>query len=346
LRQGLNEAGGGRRSLGERLRWPLLIGGPILLIAVVAFLVLTSGRYQSTDDAYVQASRTPISANVSARVIELDVKDNQHVKKGDVLFRLDPRDFKVAEAQAEAALAAARLQVETQRATAGQQDAAVRVAQDALDYANREYARQQKLAAGGVASQQQLDQARSAADEAASRLRVAREQAAAAHTAAGGDSGPIEDHPAVMQAKAALDRARLQLGYTEIRAPQDGVVTKVEQIQLGSYITAAQPLFWLVSGRPYIEANFKEDQLAKMRAGQGAEIEIDAYGGKKLNGHVASFSPGAGSTFSILPPQNATGNWVKVVQRLPVRIEFDQTPPEMAAAGLSAKVKVDTGQRG
>ncbi|MGZ3315662.1 MAG: HlyD family secretion protein, partial [Caulobacteraceae bacterium] len=165
--------------------------------------------------------------------------------------------------------------------------------------------------------------------------------------AAGGDAaGSLDPHPAVLQAQAALDRARLQLGYTEVRAPQDGVVTKVEQIQLGSYITAAQPLFWLVSGRPYVEADFKEDQLARMRAGQAAEIEIDAYGGKTLPGHVASFSPGAGSTFSILPPQNATGNWVKVVQRLPVRIEFDQTPPVMAAAGLSAKVKVDPGPKG
>jgi membrane fusion protein (multidrug efflux system) len=342
--QGQNEAGG--RSLGSRLRWPLLIGGPVIVLAVVAWFVLTGGRSQSTDDAYVQASRTPISANVSARVIELDVKDNQKVKKGDVLFRLDPRDFKVVEEQAEAALASARLQVQTQRATAGQQDAAIRVAQDAVDYANREYARQKTLAAGGVASQQQLDQAKSASDEAASRLQVARREAAAARTAAGGDVGSVENHPAVMQAKAALDRAKLQLGYTEIRAPEDGVVTKVEQIQLGSYITGAQPLFWLVSGRPYVEANFKENQLAKMRAGQAAEIEIDAYGGRKFSGRVASFSPGAGSTFSILPPQNATGNWVKVVQRLPVRIEFDQALPETAAAGLSAKVKVDTVPKG
>jgi len=341
LSQGLSEAGGGK-SLGDRLRWPLLIGGPVIVIAVVAWFLLTGGRYQSTDDAYVQAARTPISANVSARVIELDVKDNQQVRKGDVLFRLDDRDFKVAVSQAEAALAAATLQLKTERATSDQQAAAVRVAQDALSYADREYARQKELAAGGVASQQQLDQARNAADEARSRLSVAQEQAAAARITSGAAS-PIDQQPAVMQAQAALDRARLQLGYTVIRAPQDGVVTKVEQIQLGSYITGAQPLFWLVSGRPYVEANFKEDQLAKMRVGQPAEIGIDAYSSKKLSGHVASFSPGAGSTFSILPAQNATGNWVKVVQRLPVRIEFDQAPPQMAAAGLSAKVKVDTG---
>ena len=339
MSQGLDEAGG--RSFGDRLRWPLLIGGPLTVIAVVAWFLLTGGRYQSTDDAYVQAARTPISANVSARVVELDVKDNQQVHKGDVLFRLDDRDFKVTVAQAEAALATARLQVNTERATSGQQDAAVRVAEDALSYADRELARQKELVAGGVASQQQLDQARNAADEAKSRLAVAQQQAAAARTAAG-DKSPIDQHPAVMQAQAALDRARLQLGYTVIRAPQDGVVTKVEQIQLGSYITGAQPLFWLVSGRPYVEADFKESQLAKMRVGQAAEVEVDAYSGRRFNGRVASFSPGAGSTFSILPAQNATGNWVKVVQRLPVRIEFDQAPPETAAAGLSAKVKVDT----
>lgn len=341
MSQGLENGTGGGRRLGDRVRWPLLIGGPVIVIAVVAWFVLTGGKTQATDDAYVQAARTPISANVSARVVELNVRDNQPVHKGDVLFRLDDRDFKVSVAQAEAALAAARLQVKTSRATSGQQDAAIRVAQDAVAFATRELARQKELLGGGVASQQQYDQAKNAADEARSRLVVAQQQANAARTAAG-DSGPIDSHPAVMQAQANLDRAKLQLGYTVIRAPQDGVVAKVEQIQLGSYVTGAQPLFWLVSGRPYVEANFKEDQLAKMRIGQPAALEIDAFHGQKFTGKVASFSPGAGSTFSILPAQNATGNWVKVVQRLPVRIEFDQPPPAQASAGLSVKVKVDT----
>ncbi len=335
-----------RRGIGSMVRWPLLIGGPVIVIAVIAWFILTGGKSQSTDDAYVQADRTPISANVSARVVELDVHDNQTVHKGDMLFRLDPRDFTVAVEQATAALAAARLQVQTERATAGQQDASVHVAQDALAYANRELARRKELAAGGVASQQQLDQATDMADEAKSRLLVAQQQAAAAHTAAGAANSPIDKQPAVMQAQAALDRAKLNLGYTEIRAPQDGVVTKVEQIQLGSYITGAQPLFWLVSGRPYVEANFKENQLAKMQPGQPATIKIDAFSDKPMKGHVASFSPGAGSTFSILPAQNATGNWVKVVQRLPVRIEFDEAPPPTAAMGLSSAVKVITDGKG
>jgi membrane fusion protein (multidrug efflux system) len=136
--------------------------------------------------------------------------------------------------------------------------------------------------------------------------------------------------------------ARLGLGHTVIVAPQDGVVTRVDQLQLGAYVNPAQTLFWLISGEPWVEANFKEDQLAKMRVGQPAAIHIDAHGSGDIAGHVASFSPGTGAAFSALPAQNATGNWVKVVQRLPVRIAFDKAPPDMASrAGLSAKVTVD-----
>ena len=331
------------RSFGDRVRWPLLIGGPAVVLAIVAYFLLTGGRYQSTDDAYVMSARTPISSNVSARVVELAVRDNQKVHKGQMLFRLDDRDFKAALAQAEAQLATARLQVRTQRATASQQSASATEAQASLDYAQKELARQKVLAGGGVASQQQLDQAANAVATARAHLQAVQQEAVAAHTAAGADSSPIDAQPVVMQALATLQRAQLAMGYTTIVAPQDGIVTKVEQVQLGSYITAAQPLFWLVSGRPYIEAAFKENQLAKMKIGQAAELDIDAAKGARLKGHVASFSPGAGSTFSILPAQNATGNWVKVVQRLPVRIEFDQPPLEMASrAGLSVTVKVDT----
>ncbi len=347
MSEGLGTPSNGGRGIGQRLRWPLLIGGPVIVIAVVGYFVLTGGRYQTTDDAYVEAARAPISANVSARVVELAVHDNQPVKKGQLLFRLDDRDFKAALAQAQAQLAAARLGVETQRATADQQTAAVTEAQAALDYAQRELARQKVLVGGGVASQQQLDQAKNAVDEARAHLQAVQEQAIAARVSAGADKSPVDSHPAVLQALAMLQKAQLNESYTTVTAPQDGVVTKVEQIQVGSYITGSQPLFWLVSGRPYIEANFKENQLAKMRVGQTVDIDIDAYPGRKLTGTLASFSPGAGSTFSVLPAQNSTGNWVKVVQRLPVRIEFNQVPPDAAShAGLSANVKVDTGARG
>jgi membrane fusion protein (multidrug efflux system) len=150
-----------------------------------------------------------------------------------------------------------------------------------------------------------------------------------------------------MQAQAELQRAGISLEDTIIRAPADGVVTRVEQLQVGSYVNAAQTAFWLVSGAPWIEANFKESQLAKMRIGQPVEIVVDAFGKTKFSGHVASFSPGTGAAFSPLPAQNATGNWVKVVQRLPVRLAFDGRPPEMAGRiGLSAHVTVDVSAPG
>ena len=330
-----------KTGLGQHLRWPLLIGGPVVVLAIVGWFVLTGGRYQGTDDAYVQAARTAVSASISGRIVELDVSDNQPVKKGQVLFRIDDRDFKNAVAQAQAQLAVAKLNVQTERASSSQETASVQVAQTALAYANTELARQKELAAGGVASQQSLDMATNAQRDAQAKLLVAQEQAEAAKVRAG-DNGPIDQHPAVMQAEAALQRAQLNESYTTVMAAQDGVVTKVEQVQVGSFINASQSLFFLVSGRPYVEANFKEDQLAHMKVGQAASLKIDAFDGKPLSGHVASFSPGSGQSFSVLPAQNATGNWVKVVQRLPVRIEFDQPPPEAAHAGLSVTVKVDT----
>lgn len=325
----------------QRWRWPLLVGGPVVVLALVAWFVLTGGRYESTDDAYIQAARTAVSASISGRIVDLQVQDNQVVKAGQVLFRLDDRDYKNALAQAEAQLAVARLQVQTERASYGQQSASVEVAQTAAAYADKELAREKELAGGGVASQQQLDQAANAARDARDRLAVAQQQAEAAKLTAG-NGGSVDAHPTVMQAAAALQKARLNEGYTTVVAAQDGIVTKVEQVQVGTYINASQPLFWLVSGRPYVEANFKEDQLAHMRIGQPVSLKIDALPGKPLQGHVASFSPGSGQIFSVLPAQNATGNWVKVVQRLPVRIEFDQAPPEAAHAGLSVVAKVDT----
>ena len=145
-----------------------------------------------------------------------------------------------------------------------------------------------------------------------------------------------------MQAQAQLERAKLNISYATVVAPSTGVVTRVEQMPLGTYLNASQTGFWLLSGEPWVEANFKEDQLAHMKVGQPVTIKIDAYPDADIKGHVTSFSPGTGQAFSALPAQNATGNWVKVVQRLPVRIGFDKPPPGMAArAGLSAKVKVD-----
>ncbi|MGH8232131.1 MAG: HlyD family efflux transporter periplasmic adaptor subunit, partial [Steroidobacteraceae bacterium] len=160
---------------------------------------------------------------------------------------------------------------------------------------------------------------------------------------------PLDQHPVVMQAQAALDRAELQLSYTVIRAPDEGVAAKVEQLQVGDYINASTPVFGLVSTRDIlVEANFKEDDLTYMRAGQSAEVRIDAYPGHRFKARVASLSPGTGAQFSLLPPENATGNWVKVVQRVPVRLQLQASDFGEATplhTGLSAEVTVDTGHR-
>jgi membrane fusion protein (multidrug efflux system) len=337
----------GRESFLRRFRWPLMIGGPLIILLVVGYFILTGGRFQSTDDAYVQIAKDPVAPSVGGRVTDIYVHENQFVRKGQVLFRLDSRDFQATAAAAQAQVAGAELQVQAQKAAYAQQQANVQTAQDAVAYADKEAARFRQMASAGVASQQQVDQAVNAARQAHSQLAAATQGAAQALAALGGNpNAGAESHPAVMQARANLQRAQLNIAYTEVVAPADGVVTRVDAMPVGTYLNASQTGFWLLSGQPWVEANFKEDQLPKMRVGQPVEVKVDAYPGT-LQGHVASFSPGTGQAFSPLPAQNATGNWVKVVQRLPVRIEFDRAPPDMAArAGLSAKVKVDVRSAG
>jgi membrane fusion protein (multidrug efflux system) len=331
-----------RRGGLTRLRWPLMVGAPLLLLAGVAVVVLTGGKTETTDDAYIQAAKAPISAAIAGRVIEVDVAENQTVKAGQVLFKLDPVDIDAALHRDEATLAAARLQVVGLHSTWDQQKLLLASAQQTRDYAVREAERQDALVKAGVSSQQQASDARHAADLAIAQLAVARQQTAAALANLGGAQDRPDLYPSVLQAKAMLEAAQVDLAHTIIVAPSDGVVTRVDQLQKGAYVNASQTVFFLLSGEPWIEANFKENQLAKMRVGQRAKISIDALGGRELNGYVASFSPGAGSSFSPLPAQNATGNWVKVVQRLPVRIAFDKAPPEVVSrAGLSAKITVD-----
>ncbi len=328
----------------ERHRRSLLIGGPVLVLLAAGLLYLNSLRYVSTDNAYVSAARTEISANVAGRVIEIDVKDNQVVHPGDVLFKLDERDFAIAVADARAQLANAKLHIAALRATYLQHQADVEASREALAYAEHELERQKRLASQGISSQAQLDQAQHAWAQAQQKVRAVQQEQE--NVLAALDHHPdqdIADHPSVRQAQAALDRAALNLSYTIVKAPQEGAVSKVEQLQVGDYINAATPVFALVSSQnAWVEANFKETELARMQPGQRSTIEIDAYPGKTFHGHVQSLSPGTGASFSLLPPENATGNWVKVVQRLPVRVSVDDPDPRLPLrAGLSATVEVD-----
>ena len=331
-----------RRSFLARWRWPLMVGGPLLILLAAAYFVLTGGRSESTDDSYVQAARVPVSASIGGRVTELDVTENQQVRKGQTLFKLDVRDFAATQEQAAAQLAGARLQVQAFEAAYQQQVSALKMARDTAAYADTQAARQKSMMQVGVSSRDQYETAAHAADVAHQNVNAAQQMLAQALANLGGANVAATGHPQVQQAQAALDRAQLNVSYGTVVAPQDGVVTRVEQLQVGSYVNPAQTLFWLVSGAPWVEANFKEDQLAKMQVGQPARVHVDACAGQDFAGKVASFSPGAGQAFSPLPAQNATGNWVKVVQRLPVRVAFDSPPPaKCGAAGLSANVTVD-----
>jgi membrane fusion protein (multidrug efflux system) len=322
-----------------------MVGGTLVIILVAGYLYFASGRSESTNDAYVSAARVAISTNVPGRVIELRVHDNQRVKRGETLFRLDDRPFQLAVAAARAKLGTTRLQVESQKATYRQKQSELKSAEDTLAYEQNEMDRQKRLLASGISSQSQVDRASHARDAAAQQVAATRQEISGVVANLGGDpSIDPTKHPAVEQAQAELDRALLDLSYTTINAPDDGIVAQVERLQVGDYVNAATPVFALVSTHNlWIEANFKEVQLAKMRAGQPATVRIDTYGDKTFKAHVASLSPGTGAQFSVLPAQNATGNWVKVVQRLAVRIEIDDADRQHPLfSGLSATVKVDT----
>ncbi|WP_454887470.1 HlyD family secretion protein [Sphingomonas oryzagri] len=331
----------------ERWRLPLLGVGVVIAIAGALFFYLHGGRYETTDNAYFQSGLGSIAANVSGPVMAVEVHENQHVRAGQVLFRIDPAPFRTAVAQAEAALAEARTQVEVLRANYGQGLAELRAAQDQLAYASKEAGRQKSLLAEGISSQNQYDQAVLARNDAAQGIKTAQQHNAAIAASLSGDvDAPVDRQPAVKRAQAALDKARLDLGYTVIRAPQDGIVTKVNQLQVGDYVSAAKPVFTLAATHIWVEANYKESQLDHMRLGQPASFKVDAFPDLKLTGRVSSFSPGTGNSFALLPPENATGNWVKVVQRLPVEFEIDRIPADIPLhAGLSVEVTVDTGYR-
>ncbi|MGE0258428.1 MAG: HlyD family secretion protein [Alphaproteobacteria bacterium] len=335
------------RPLRQRLRLPLMIAGPVVVLLVAGWWYLTSGRYVSTDDAYVQAARTMVSADVPGRVVAVAVHDNERVSRGQVLFRIDDKTFRIAVEEAKAALAAAKLQVQAMQATYNQKLADLKAAEETLAYQQREFERQRQLLANGNAPRSTFDQVQNAMQVARQKVVSAQSDLANMLAQLGGDpSLPVDEHPMVQKAQAALDKAEYDLERTVVRAPSNGIVTKVEQLQVGSYVNAAAPVFSMISNRVWIEANFKETELTHMRPGQKATVAIDTYPDAMIEATVESLSPGTGLTFSLLPAENATGNWVKVVQRLPVRLSLADPPADLPLhAGLSATVEVDTKHR-
>jgi membrane fusion protein (multidrug efflux system) len=326
------------------LRLFLMLVVPAVLIVAAGYYYLTGARYVSTDDSYVQADKVSISADVAARVVAIEVRDNQEVKAGQVLFRLDDRPFKIAVERAQAQLAAARLQIEAMRASYRQRVADVKATQDTLAYQQREYDRQDQLFREHISPQSKLDEVRHNLDNARQQVAAMQQQQANVLANLNDDPElPVDKHPSVMAAQAQLDQALLDLSHTVIVAPFDGIASKVDTLQVGSYLNIATPAFSVVaSNRPWVEANFKETDLTHMLPGQQATIDIDTYPDRSCTGIVDSIGAATGSEFSVLPPQNATGNWVKVVQRLPVRMTVDCGPGRPLRAGMSATVEVDT----
>ncbi|MCC6380484.1 MAG: HlyD family secretion protein [Burkholderiales bacterium] len=298
-------------------------------------------RVRSTDDAYVNADVARISALVTGQVARVFVKDNQEVRKGDELFELDRRPFEVALAKARAKLAQAERTARQDSADVGAAQAGVESARVALDNANAQLKRAEDLVAQKFLSQQALDDARAKARTAEASLAAAQAMLDRARQAV---TGGVAANPDALEARAEIAQAQLDVERTRVIAPSDGRITNFSLVA-GSSVTANAPVAALiVDGSFWVDANFKETELPGIRPGQRAQVSVDMVPGRVFHGHVDSLSGGTGSAFSLLPPQNATGNWVKVTQRIPVKVRIDDTDPAhplRVGATATVEIRVD-----
>jgi membrane fusion protein (multidrug efflux system) len=321
----------------HKKRVGLLLAVPLLILVVGLYFWLTSGATVGTDNAYVKQDVTAISTQVNGPVAAVFVDENQHVKRGDLLYQIDPAPFEAALHAAEAQLAAARLQTSQLEVQAAGTGADIIGALANLAIQRRAYQRQAELMKRGFTTRSDYDDALSEVQKAETQLADARARSnnASAAIAPGGNQ------PAIAAALAAVEKARIDLAHTTIRAPSAGVIAKSDRLLVGQSAIMGVAMLSIVGEQSaWVEANYKEGDLAKMAVGQPAEVKFDAYPNLKLKGHVASIGAGTGSEFSVLPAQNANGNWVKVTQRVPVRIALDDKPPRQMIAGLSAHVQV------
>jgi len=336
------------RTFRQRLRRPLMLVLPIALAVAGAGEYLAEAPYVSTDDAFVRAAKDSINARVSGQVVEIAVSDNQRVRKGQLLFRIDPEPYQIAIDKAAADLGNARLQIEGLKTKYRQQLAELESAKASATYDEHEYDRKKALVASDFTSKAAYERAET--DFKVARQAVASIEQQIANTVVALSGDPeinVDRHPTVRAAQARLDRAQLDLSYAQVLAPDDGIVTKVDDLQVGDYVNPGAAVFSLLSSRHvWIEANFRETGLTHLRPGQAATIDVDSYPDHPFKAHIVSMSPGTGSDFSVLPPENATGNWVKVVQRLPVRLELDAVEDDQPLfSGISVTARVDTGYR-
>lgn len=318
--------------------------GPVTAAGLGAWIYLAGGRYVSTDNAYVKADKIAVSADIAGRVVEVLVSADRTVARGDPLFRIDPAPFRISLERAEARLAAANEEAQALRALYDQKAARLKLAEGDLAFHKQHYSRQDKLIQSGVVSRSGMDTAERNLRNAQDQIAITLQEMAEVRAKLGGDPDrPAADHPAVREARAQRDQAALDLARTEVRAPVSGVVTNFD-LQPGEYVSAGNVVFSLVATDDvWVQANYKETDLTNVQVGQKAVVHVDTYPDVVWEATVTSISPATGAEFAILPPQNATGNWVKVVQRLPVRLKLSPPPGAPALrAGMSVVVDIDT----
>jgi len=329
--------GGSRRLI-------LMVAVPLVLVVGGGYFWLTGGRYEDTDNAYVQQAKVSLSADIAGRITAVNVGENEVVKAGDVLFTIDPQPYQIALDQANAALASARVNVQQLKVAYGTAQVQLNAATQTLAIRKAAFDRQNALVQQGVNSNSTLDDTKLAFQAAQTAVDQANQQVATATAALGGDPNiDIDKHPAVLAAQAQVENAQRNLSKTTVVAPAGGIVANVSSLNAGQFVAAGTTIATLVeTDGTWVEANYKETQLADLKVGQPAEIKVDAYSGA-IKGTVESIGAATGSEFSLIPAQNATGNWVKVVQRIPVRIKLADASDALKT-GMSATVTVDTGR--
>jgi membrane fusion protein (multidrug efflux system) len=333
-----------RRHSRRLIRPLLLVIVPVIVGLSGLYWYAMSGRFVSTENAYVKADMVAISPDVDGRVIAVEVAENQFVRQGDVLFRIDPEPFQIALDMAEAKTLAVRNDIEAARAEFRQIEAEIEEARERVQFYAHQAERQRELQGRGISTEVQLEEAEVELIAAQQRVMALREKLRTVLAKLGGDpASAAELHPMYRQAEAERDMAALDLADTEVRAPVDGVISRM-RLQPGEWLEEGEPAFSMINpATTWIEANLKETQLEHVEVGQQVEIEADAYPNDLWIGKVTSISPATGAEFALIPPQNATGNWVKVVQRLPVRIAVEPREDQPSLrAGMTVTVSIDT----
>jgi membrane fusion protein, multidrug efflux system len=321
---------------------------PAMAIIVGVGLYLAGGRYISTDNAYVGAEKVLITPDISGKVSRVLVREGQHVEAGASLFEIDPQPFELAVRQAQSKLDTVVTDLANLKSNYKSLNQLVELGQQAVDIKQRDVERKTALAARQTSTQVDVDNANAALLTAELQLQLGRQQLSSTFNQLLGKADlSADEYPPYQQAKAALDQAKRDLDHTLIKAPIAGTATQVDNIQLGRFVTAGTPVFSVIDdSEPWVDANLKETDITHLALNQPVEIDVDSFPDHPLHGHVASVSPGTGAQFAILPPQNASGNWVKVVQRVPVRIVFDRGEDvSRLRAGMSVTVSIDTGRQ-